>query len=104
MVMIILLLGSWFLSMYMTPAMCFWFIKIKKKEGGDDQAEDPYAAKFYQRYRGLLELALHGRTIVVLLTVALLAGAWGASTLLVREFFGPSDRNQFLLYVDLPAA
>ena len=24
MVVIILLLSSWFLSMYMTPAMCFW--------------------------------------------------------------------------------
>ncbi len=103
MVVIILLLGSWFLSMYMTPAMCFWFIKVKKPEGGEDQAEDPYASGFYRRYRGLLELALHGRYIVVILTIALLAGAWGASSLLVREFFGPSDRNQFLLYVDLPA-
>jgi multidrug efflux pump subunit AcrB len=37
------------------------------------------------------------------LTVALLAGAGFMSSKLVREFFGPSDRNQFLVYIDLPA-
>jgi multidrug efflux pump subunit AcrB len=29
MVVIILLLGSWFMSMYVTPAMAFWFIRVK---------------------------------------------------------------------------
>ena len=29
MVVILLLLSSWFLSMYMTPTMCFWFMKVK---------------------------------------------------------------------------
>jgi len=32
MVVILLLISSWFLSMYMTPAMCFWFMKVKPKE------------------------------------------------------------------------
>ncbi|MHC4511823.1 MAG: efflux RND transporter permease subunit, partial [Planctomycetota bacterium] len=82
-VVIILLLSSWYLSMYMTPAMCFWFMKVKPVEkavnpdsGAEDkptenQGEDPYSGRFYR--------------------------------ILVREFFGPSDRNQFLIYVDLPA-
>jgi len=103
-VVIILLLGSWFLSMYVTPAVCFWFIKIKQPKGGEDQQpKDPYDSRFYHIYRGVLRAALRGRLVVVALTIALLAGAGFGSTLLVREFFGPSDRNQFLAYIYLPA-
>jgi len=35
MVVTILLLGSWFLSMYVTPFMCFWFLKVKLREGSE---------------------------------------------------------------------
>lgn len=100
MVVIILLLGSWLLSMYMTPAMCNWFLKVKAPEA---DAADPYDTGFYRRYRGLLQTFLNRRYAVIGVTVALLAGAGYASTTLVREFFGPSDRNQFLVYLDLPA-
>ena len=111
MVVIILLLSSWFLSMYMTPAMCFWFMKTKKtedakasptKETGEG-TPDPYAGKLYQIYRKLLNQMLRFRILVLCLSSVVLAGGLFSSTLLVREMFGPSDRNQFLLYVDLPA-
>ncbi len=111
MVVIILLLGSWFMSMYMTPAMAFWFIRVKLKGSGDGgaegqaegQAADPYGGGFYRRYRGVLELALRVRLPAMAIIVALLVGAGFLSTQLVREFFGPSDRNQFLVYIDEPA-
>jgi multidrug efflux pump subunit AcrB len=103
-VVIILLLGSWFLSMYMTPAVCFWFIKVKQPEGVAAEAKpDPYDSTFYRLYRGALETALHGRLVVLALTAALLAGAAFGSAFVVKEFFGPSDRNQFLVYIYLPA-
>ena len=115
MVVIILLLSSWFLSMYMTPAMCFWFMKVKPKvkSSGQDAAsaqtpsdgasEDLYSGRFYQIYRRLLHRMLHLRLLVLAAAgVAIVLGGFVAS-LLVREFFGPSDRNQFLAYVDLPA-
>jgi len=119
MVVIILLLSSWFLSMYVTPAMCFWFMKVKpqstasgantdseRSASGEEPAEkdsDPYDSRFYRGYRSLLQLLLHHRLMVLLIAgVALVAGIYIASTL-AREFFGPSDRNQFLVYVDLPA-
>jgi len=123
MVVIILLLGSWFMSMYMTPAMAYWFIRVKPKVAGggasqgasqgetesasqgetESAAGDLYGGGFYRRYRGFLELALRARVPVVAIVFGLLVGAGFLSTLLVREFFGPSDRNQFLVYIDLPA-
>jgi multidrug efflux pump subunit AcrB len=113
MVVIVLLLSSWFLSMYVTPAMCFWFMKVEPKsalgdakdapasEGGE---EDPYSGGFYGAYRGLLKGLLKARVIVTLgALAAIVLGGW-IGTQLVREFFGPStDRNQFLVYVDRQA-
>lgn len=113
MVVIVLLLSSWFLSMYVTPAMCFWFMQVKPKtvpgEASAEPAargvgEGPYAGGFYRIYRGLLQRLLRLRLIVTLAAVAaILFGGWVAGQL-VREFFGPStDRNQFLVYIDRPA-
>ena len=116
MVVILLLLSSWFLSMYVTPVMCFWFMKVQPlakggaaAQGGSAEMsqgspEDPYSKGFYRIYRGLLERLLRFRVIVSIGAIAaILLGGFIASQL-VREFFGPStDRNQFLVYVDLPA-
>jgi len=111
MVVIILLLGSWFMSMYVTPAMAFWFMRVKPKVSGNDGENgegeeppgDPYDTGFYRIYRGLLEAALKARLLVIAMVIGLLVGAGFMSSPLVREFFGPSDRNQFLVYVDEPA-
>ena len=109
-VVIILLLSSWFLSMFMTPAMCFWFMKVKPIAGAgnvgqsDDVAGvDPYSGKFYRIYRRALEYFLRFRYVVLAITIVMFVLGGLAGRLLVREFFGPSDRNQLLVYVDLPA-
>ena len=60
MVVIILLLSSWFLSMYMTPCMSFWFMKVKVQPNSAAQASpsDADDGKVYQFYRRLLETIL----------------------------------------------
>lgn len=104
MVVTILLLSSWFLSMYMTPFMCFWFMKVSPKADAGGQADDdPYSGKIYVMYRALLNSLLDKRYVVLLATFAVLAGGGYVGSKLVREMFGHSDRNQFLVYVDLPA-
>ena len=103
MVVTILLLGSWFLSMYMTPAMSFWFTKVTPKAAGQAGTVDIYDSAIYRRYRAALVAALHQRGLVAALTVGLVALAGFGASFLVREFFGPSDRNQVLVYLDLPA-
>jgi multidrug efflux pump subunit AcrB len=103
-VVTILLLSSWFLSMYMTPFMCFWFMKVDPKADAGGQADDdPYSGKIYVMYRALLNRVLDRRYIVLIATFAVLVGGGYVGSKLVREMFGHSDRNQFLVYVDLPA-
>jgi multidrug efflux pump subunit AcrB len=114
MVVILLLLSSWFLSMYMTPAMCFWFMKVKapkKPPAASESAEGPgaedemaaYSGRFYQIYLAILKKMLHLRFIVIIAAAGVVVFGGFLASLLVREFFGPSVRNQFLVYVDLPA-
>ncbi|MGD8942832.1 MAG: efflux RND transporter permease subunit, partial [Desulfobacterales bacterium] len=114
MVVILLLLSSWFLSMYMTPAMCFWFMKVKAPKNApaaSESAEAPgkedemaaYSGRFYQIYLGILKKMLHLRFIVIAAAAGVIVFGGFLASLLVREFFGPSVRNQFLVYVDLPA-
>jgi multidrug efflux pump subunit AcrB len=78
-------------------------VKVKAQAGDGGDSGDVYDSGFYRKYRSFLEIALRGRILVAGVTIALLAGAGVASGGLVKEFFGPSDRNQFLIYIDLPA-
>jgi multidrug efflux pump subunit AcrB len=110
MVVIILLLSSWFLSMFMTPVMCYWFMKVKPiaaagntSNPNDVTSADPYSGRFYRIYRRVLEYFLRFRYIVLGITIVIFVLGGLSARLLVREFFGTSDRNQLLVYVDLPA-
>lgn len=112
MVVIVLLLSSWFLSMYVTPTMCFWFMKVKPVAQADNTAgaepqenpQEAYSGGLYRIYRSVLERLLNMRFIVSAGAVAAIVLGGFIASQLVREFFGPStDRNEFLVYVDLPA-
>ncbi len=103
-VMIILLLGSWFFSMFSSTSMCYWFLKIKPVTGGDKQsASDPYQGKFFRLYRRILQLSLRYRIIVLALTAGAFVAAVYALTFIPQSFFPGGDRNQYLIYLDLPA-
>ncbi len=103
-VIIIVLLSSWFLAMYMTPLLCFWFLKVKPREASaDSAATDPYGGAVYRSYRRLLEGMLRMRLFVLgLVAVAMVVAGYGFK-FIVQEFFPSGDRNQFLVYLDLPA-
>jgi multidrug efflux pump subunit AcrB len=102
-VVTILLLSSWFLSMYMTPFMCFNFMKTGPKADAGQAEASPYSGRVYVAYRAVLGKLLDGRYLVLVVTFAVLAAGGFVGSKLVREMFGYSDRNQFLVYVDLPA-
>ncbi len=107
MVVILLLLSSWFLSMYMTPAMCFWFMKVKPPKKKDSQTSpsadssndenemDAYSGRFYRIYLKILEKMLHLRFIVIVGAVGVILFGGFIASLLVREFFGPVCATSF---------
>jgi multidrug efflux pump subunit AcrB len=101
MVVTLLLLASWFLSMTVTPFMCLKLMNVEPPSG-DDQA-DPYSGRFYATYRTLVAAMLRMRWLVVAVAALVMIGGFYVASQMTRELFGPSDRNQFLVYVDLPA-
>jgi multidrug efflux pump subunit AcrB len=103
-VMIILLLGSWFFSMFSSTSMCYWFLKAKPAAGDDNQQEhDPYQGRFYRFYRRILKFSLRFRILVLAITGGLFVLALYAASFLPQAFFPGGDRNQYLIYLDLPA-
>jgi len=103
-VMITLLMGSWFFSMFSSTSMCYWFLKTKPAAGGDKQeGNDPYQGKFYRFYRGILKLSLRHRFLVLAVTAGIFAVTIFAAKSIPQAFFPSGDRNQYLIYLDLPA-
>jgi len=72
-------------------------------ESGADKNKAPFSGRFYRVYKGLSKQVLLFRVPVLVLAAGTLLLGGFVSTKLVREFFGPSERNQFLIYLDLPA-
>jgi multidrug efflux pump subunit AcrB len=103
-VMIILLMGSWFFSMFSSTSMCYWFLKPKQTSGADQQqASDPYQGRFYRFYRGILKFSLRFRFLVIAGTAGIFVLALYALSFVPQAFFPSGDRNQYLIYLDLPA-
>ncbi|MCG8493177.1 MAG: efflux RND transporter permease subunit [Sneathiellales bacterium] len=107
-VVTIVLLSSWFLSLFLTPVMCVWFMKVPTEsaasEGGTSKGKSSVLVdKFYAFYRAILERAVQLRYLVIAGMVGLLILSGYALNFVGKEFFPLGDRNQYLVYVDLPA-
>jgi multidrug efflux pump len=103
-VMIILLMGSWFFSMFSSTSLCYWFMKTKPA-GGTDKKEkiDPYQGKFYQIYRKILIFGLRNRMLVLGFVGVAFALAVFGFTKIPRILFPNGDRNQYTVNIELPA-
>lgn len=102
-VMTILLMGSWFFSMLTTTSMCHWFMKAPAASANPAAIQVPYQGAFYRLYRTILEQSLRHRFLVLLFAAAAFAAAALGLARIPQAFFPNGDRNQFLIYLDLPA-
>lgn len=100
-VIVISLLASWFLAIFAIPTLCFWFLGDAadyKKEG-----QETYEEGWYVKYAQYLRLFMNHKNLFL----AVMAGGLGVSLLgfklVVTQMMPPSDRNQFLIYLDTPA-
>lgn len=98
-VVFLALLSSWFLSIAVTPTLCYWFVRV----GADETHKgDPYATAPYRFYRSVLtgilkqRLAFTGAMIVVF-AISVIGMGYVTSRLMPA-----SDRAQLVIHIDLP--
>lgn len=94
-VITIVLLISWFFSLYITPLISAKFLV---KETGNKQE-----SRLVDAYVLFLHQILRFKLIFIALMISLLVGSAYMMSNVGKEFFPLGDRNQFLVYVDLPA-
>jgi multidrug efflux pump len=100
-VIIVTLLSSWFLAMYATPTLCYWFLKNKAAQ--IKGSAENYDGLVYKIYRAILEKLLRLRiAFIVLMVVLLVVSVIGLGSI-PKQMMPYSDRNQFLVYLDFPA-
>lgn len=98
-VVIVALLSSWFLSIYATPTLCYWFLKNKSKQ----ESQPANQGKIYTYYRDILNKLLKFRISFIAIMVLLLVVSVMGLSIIPKQMMPYSDRNQFLVYLDLPA-
>jgi len=107
-VIVTTLLSSWFLAVYAMPTLCYWFLeeeapqKKTVKEAAKNKSS-PYDQGFYKIYRTVLEKIIAFRYLFVLSMVGLLVVSILSFKFVTKQMLPYSDRNQLLVYVDLPA-
>ncbi|MGI9290998.1 MAG: efflux RND transporter permease subunit, partial [Gammaproteobacteria bacterium] len=101
-VLAISLLSSWLLAVSITPALCYWFMSESVERPTTDPV-DLHAGPAYRAYGSLLSLILKHRAIFMLLMLGLLFAAGQAFQFVKQRSLGPSERNQFAVYVDMPS-
>lgn len=107
-VLALALMASWLIGITVTPVFCYWFLPKHLGAGTHDKQQseplrDPYASIAYRWFRKALHLGLRWRISFVALMVALLIASGMVFGLIKKRSLGPSERNQFTVYLDLPA-
>ena len=106
-VIIIALLSSWFLAMYATPTLCYWFLRKSNSAANSasqaKQQTEQLSGASYDFYRRFLNFVLNQRIVFVVVMVALLFVSLIGLGKIPQQMMPYSDRNQFLVYLDFPA-
>lgn len=94
----IALLASWFLSITITPLLCTYFMRVDKIK---PDSQEYYHTSFYERYRLFLDWVLLHRFGFLSGMLILMILALNLLSYVPRQFFPPSDRAQYTIYLDM---
>jgi len=97
-VITISLLSSWFLCLFATPVMCVWFMSDK-----GPTTKTAKETRFHSGYRQAISTILNFRLSFVVAVLATFALAIYGFKYVTVQFMPGSERNQYLVFVDLPA-
>lgn len=98
-VLFLALTASWFLSIAITPTLCFWLLEADSKRADGAVVYDSAPYRFYRR---ILSLILTQRLIFVAAMVGLLVVAILGMGFVTSRLMPPSDRAQFVVHIELP--
>jgi len=94
------LLASWFLCLFATPALCVWFLKpVSLSEVKEKNKE----TLFTRGYKKVINAALSYRLTFVSACIALFLLAIFGLKFVTIQFMPGSERNQYLVFLNLPA-
>ncbi|MEO0459736.1 MAG: efflux RND transporter permease subunit [Myxococcota bacterium] len=105
-VILISLLTSWLVAMLVTPVLRHRYLAEPNREGGvSPKAElsNRIFALLNRYYESVLRAVLRHKTLFGGAMLASLAAAVVGMVFVPKKFFPDSDRDQVLIYVDLPA-
>ncbi|WP_256967057.1 efflux RND transporter permease subunit, partial [Xanthomonas oryzae] len=91
------LLGSWLLSITVTPLLCMYFAKVHVTKRDEAQS------RFYRGYRRVIERVLQHKALFIGAMAAMLAVAITVLVSIPYDFLPKSDRLQFQMPVTLQA-
>lgn len=99
------LLTSWLLSITVAPAFCYWFLPVSqnREKGAAASPQRLYQGRAYKLYESLLARLLANRLLFVAVMIGALFLAGSIFQFVKQRSLGPSERNQFTVYLDLPA-
>ncbi|HEX7895546.1 MAG TPA: efflux RND transporter permease subunit, partial [Terriglobales bacterium] len=96
-VLAVTLLGSWALSLTVTPLLCLYFAKVHVHSGD----EATYDSKLYRGYRCAIKALLSNKLVFIATMLTLLMLAVGVLVSLPYSFLPASDRLQFQMPLTL---
>lgn len=90
--------GSWIAALYILPALTVWLIG----GGSASRNEGSSASRLQQLYASMLGSALRFSPIVLVACIMLVVVALTQFGRLPKQMFPLSERNQFLVYMNMP--
>ena len=98
-VVVIALLVSWVVAVLFIPWLGDRMLPSRKH--ADDEAHDPYATRFYARFRGVLDKCLRRRWLVIGGTAVALVLSLLAFRFVPQQFFPDSTRLELMVDMEL---
>ena len=87
--------------MCFTPLLCIWFMPEPKKT--PEQAKAQFDKPLFRAYRKFIELMVRMKYLVAAAMIGTIAASFSLLSAVPQQFFPESDRNQYLVYIDLPS-
>ena len=92
------LTGSWIAALYILPALTVWFLGRSRRP----QSETSSSTRVQALYASILRIAIRFPVVVACACFVLVALAVMQFKWLPKQMFPLSERNQFLIYMNMP--